>query len=205
MPASSIVDRGIVREFSLDGAELVLATWSAADSRSLMSHAAGLALGITAEQVTIGNCCAHCGSAEHGQPFAQAHGSCGVSFSRAGEYAIAAAHRDARVGVDIESVISLGSHRVDDVLLSAAERESAGDFGPRERDRYLTRLWVAKEAVTKLVGLGLRIELSSLDIRLDGTGGELASRPEKLGLATSPRLTLFDVGEDIVGALAVVD
>jgi 4'-phosphopantetheinyl transferase superfamily len=203
VPASSTFGTEIVRQFSLDGAQLVLQTGVATDSRSLMSRAAGLALGVSPANVTIGRLCAHCGSSAHGQPFVQGHATSGVSFSRTGDTAIAAARERSRIGVDIESVDAVGAHRVEDILLSAAERSTADDRGPLERDRYLARLWVAKEAVTKLAGLGLRVDLTQLDLRIDGSDGDLVSWPEQLGLAARPRIILFDVSDDILGALAV--
>jgi phosphopantetheinyl transferase (holo-ACP synthase) len=205
VPASSIVERGTVRQFTLDGAELLIASSGGTHSRSLMSRAAGLALGASEGRMTIGTLCAHCGSAAHGQPFVEGHASCGVSFSRAGDNAVAAARDHSRIGVDIESLRAVAAHRVEDILLSTAERATGDHLGPLERDRYLARLWVAKEAVTKLVGLGLRIEGTTIEVRLDGAVGELTSWPETLGLATSPRITLFEVSDDIMGAIAVVD
>lgn len=196
----------MTRQILLDGAVLLL-DGAANGSAELISQAAGRVLDIPPQDVTVTHACAHCGSTEHGRPGARLSGAasalCWVSFSAAAGYAVAAACARSAIGVDIESVARISAHHVDDVLLHPEERRVFEDLEPDRARRYLASLWVSKEAVVKSTGVGLRVDLTGILIRLDGNIARLESWPEELALASGCRISLFTVTDDVVGALAV--
>jgi phosphopantetheinyl transferase len=194
--------------FVLDGAVLLLVDDPATHSAELMARAASHAMNLAQHDVTVERHCANCDSREHGHPSAHRSGlpavSCSVSFSRTSGHAVAAALRGEAVGVDIESVARISSHPLDSVLLHPAERDQRDRLIPDDRARYLARLWVAKEALVKAVGIGLRVDLTQIRVDVAGNSGHLRSWPSELGLVVSPQLTLFEVDDDTIGALAVL-
>jgi len=194
--------------FVADGALLLLDDSETVFADQLIARAAGLIMEIATPDVTVGRSCATCGSTDHGQPLVVRPGmtvrECSVSFSRAAGHSCAAARLGAAIGVDIESVSAVGRHPVDDVLLASAEKLELAGLGSGGA-RYLAQLWVAKESITKLAGVGLRADLTELHVRLDGSAAELVSWPSGPSFDAAPRVTLFDVTDDIVGALAVLD
>jgi 4'-phosphopantetheinyl transferase len=89
------------------------------------------------------------------------------------------------------------------VLLHPTERHEFERRAAPAGARYLASLWVCKEAVLKATGDGLRVEPSLIAVRLHGETAKVESWPDTLRLAAQPRLTLFDLSLDVVGALAV--
>lgn len=97
-----------------------------------------------------------------------------LSIAHSGEF-VACAVSDRRVGVDIERVDRVeADHDLARRACSSAEREQLGELtGPA-----LIRLWTRKEAVAKVLGLGLALPFEQLDVRRDTPriGGVRASR-----------------------------
>ncbi len=189
MPGQRMGADGSLRELRLDGVTLVVTTAPGGSSSQLIAEAVSRVLGIDVDEVLVSHHCDHCGASDHGRPAVSLrHGdpSVSVSFSRTGRYRVAAARVGAPIGVDIESVAAVARHPVDDVLLHPAERQALRGVDAGEADRFRARLWVAKEAVLKRSGTGLRADLRDLRIELD----------------VRPGLTVFDLDADVVGALA---
>ncbi len=122
-----------------------------------------------------------------GKPFLE--GGPSFNLSHSGERAIVAVTRSGRLGVDVEET------RAVRWMLRIAERR----FAPDERRRLLDapegkrtetflRLWTAKEALAKALGVGLGVPFRSFSI--DPAAGA-AGRPTRSALTRSG-----DLGED---------
>lgn len=168
--------------------------------------AAANALGVEASALVAGRRCPECGSADHGRPFVEfADGrasGCWVSVARSTGFETAAARLDGPVGIDIESRSAVSQHPVAATLLHPGETDELEKLDPPAADARLASLWVAKEALLKATGTGLRTDPRGIRLRVS-SGSVIVDRwPAELALTTSPHLTLFDVTDDIVGALA---
>ena len=194
------------REFVLGGATVLLARGPANARTGLVARAAGGVLELPPDRISVQHSCPRCGGRDHGRPVVAAIGpddrTCWVSSSRTGNYAAAAAHGSAPIGVDIESVSRIWAHPVDDVLLHPIERRAIARLRPEAARRRLAQLWVAKEAILKSTGDGLTRDLTQLLVTVHGRKATVQSWPDTLALAAPPQVGLFDVGSDVVGALA---
>jgi 4'-phosphopantetheinyl transferase len=142
--------------------------------------------------------CRHCGSAEHGKPFATyPGGTVPLSISHSAEMILVAATLGADVGADIE--------RIDPASFDASlfeQIESSFERGRTPCDVIaFLRLWTLKEAALKCTGDGLMTSPRSftIDMRLDPpvlTGG---TGP----LAAPMALRTLDVGDGYMAALAL--
>lgn len=74
-----------------------------------------------------------------------------ISLAHCRNLAVAIVGEAAPVGIDIEAVTSRGDGFDESVLTTAEQALVPAD----ERDRWVTRFWVAKEAVAKAAGTGL--------------------------------------------------
>jgi 4'-phosphopantetheinyl transferase len=125
-------------------------------------------LGVPPERVTIDRTCEACGDPHHGRPSVDRDGI-DYSVSQSGDWCLIAVGR-ARVGVDIERVGSL-----DDVAplvastLNGFERTEFDAAPATSRAAWFFRAWARKEAAAKAVGLGLRADVSAVDVRGDRT------------------------------------
>lgn len=107
-----------------------------------------------------------------GEPFVLIEGRGGwdfpISISHRSEVGMAAAplERTSRIGADIETVEPRDSALVRQFYTDgeATIVEAAG----RDRDEIVSRIWSAKEAVLKLLGLGLRIDTRGVLVNLVG-------------------------------------
>jgi 4'-phosphopantetheinyl transferase len=196
-----------VNFLELGGAVLCWDDEPSVSSSDLVARAAARVLGVGLADVTVRHTCPNCGAADHGQPHIEATAvdasQCAVSFSRAAGLAVAAARLGPAIGVDIESIAAVTSHPVQDVLLHPTEHREFARLAASASARYLARLWVCKEAVLKATGDGLRIEPSLIAVRLDGKTAQVESWPDTVRLPGQPRLSMFELGTDVVGALAV--
>ena len=152
-------------------------------------------------EITITHLCPTCGSTAHGAPAVDL--SVFVSRSRSGRMHAAALSGVARVGVDIESIERLARAPVDAVLLHPSETSAVSGLAGLARARQLTRLWTAKEAILKLVGVGLMIDPGQLRLEYHDNRFELIGWPGELDLASAPTLHSFNVSQDIVGTVAI--
>jgi 4'-phosphopantetheinyl transferase len=107
-----------------------------------------------------------------GEPFVLIEGKGGwgraISISHRSEVGLAAAPLDesARIGADIETIEPRDPALVRQFYTDGEARivEAAGP----DRDEIVSRIWSAKEAVLKLLGLGLRIDTRGVLVNLDG-------------------------------------
>ncbi|MGD9656646.1 MAG: 4'-phosphopantetheinyl transferase superfamily protein [Methylocystis sp.] len=94
-----------------------------------------------------------------------------LSISHCEDRAIAVVHEQ-DIGVDIERIVTRDAGVVE-AFASARERESIANFSSKERDAWFTRLWCAKEAVSKLLGIGLEGKPLALEASQMSEDGEL--------------------------------
>jgi phosphopantetheinyl transferase len=107
-----------------------------------------------------------------------------VSIAHSGEY-VACAVAERCIGVDIErSDRAEADEELARRVCSPAERERLGPLTAAE----LIRLWARKEAVAKLLGLGLALNFDQLDVSRDvpRVGGVRARRLRVRDLAGGP-------------------
>ncbi len=115
-----------------------------------------------------------------GEPFVLIEGRGGwqfpISISHRSEVGMAAVSMDPRahIGADLETVEERDSALIRQFFTDdeAAAVETSAD----ERNLAMARIWSAKEAVLKLVGLGLRIDTRGVVVSLRGE--EVAGCPE---------------------------
>jgi phosphopantetheinyl transferase len=200
-------DDGVVLEFEIDGAVLLVEAPAARDSFPSIARVASRAMVSRPEDVVVRRACARCGASDHGKPLVERTANnvaaCSVSFSRTDGYSVAAARTGPSIGVDIESILRVSRHPVDDVLLHPEEQRTVAEFTDDAARHYLASLWVAKEAVVKSTGDGVRIDLTHILIRLDDRTANVHSWPSDLALAAPPRLRMFAVSDDVIGAIAI--
>lgn len=184
---------------------------SPGSSEPLIAFAAARGASVDSEDVDIGEVtvvhrCSACGSADHGPPFVEfatiANAEFSVSFSRAAGLQVAVARRAGGVGIDIDSATRIAAHPVDAVLLHPAEELALAALPPSDARIRRARLWVAKEALTKATGLGLRADLREIQLEITGERASVRRWPAELGLARPPHITLFAISDDVVGAIA---
>lgn len=112
-----------------------------------------------------------------------------VSLSHSDRWTAVALSRSGRIGIDIEAVRSVSSalHRR---CLTAYEMGWLADAPPgAQRDRRFFRVWTAKEAYLKALGVGL--SLDPRDVEMDCSGQQTVLRGDVLGWRfTTDALTL---------------
>jgi phosphopantetheinyl transferase len=119
-----------------------------------------------------------------------------ISISHRSEIGMAAVpmERQARIGADLETVEPRDAALVRQFFTD--QEAAAVEASDADRDLVMARIWSAKEAVLKLVGLGLRIDTRGVVVSL--TGEAFAGCPEgwlpidvKV-VATLPRQDMLD-------------
>lgn len=107
------------------------------------------------------------GNSENGSPYIRLPGALSmrpkVSISHSDDYAIAVAVEQevAEVGVDVEAIAGRDSS-FEEMAFNTQERSLFAHLQGKERDTMVTRLWCAKEAVTKALQLDLMPGLKAL-------------------------------------------
>lgn len=110
---------------------------------------------------------------ERGRPlvqgFSEASAAPQVSIAHCEDRAIAIAHGDA-VGVDIERIVERDAAFLE-TFTTPREQVLLLDFSESERHGWIVRLWCAKEAVGKLLGVGVEgaQALEATAISIEGT------------------------------------
>jgi phosphopantetheinyl transferase len=135
----------------------------------------------------------------------------GLSISHVEPVAVAALarHPGEAIGVDVERVEARGPG-FESLLLSPREKTALEGVTGTERSRRVTQIWAVKEAVSKALGIGLRLPLPRVESGLFGSRAARASTvavPPDIAPLASPEATtlrvgLFDVGS-LVAAWAV--
>lgn len=195
------VEVGRVAQLLSDGDRERLAALRAAPDRN--RFATGRALlrlgtsrlaGGAADEVVLDSTCANCGR-PHGRP-TLVHPSVDVQLSvtHSADRVLLAFGVQTGVGIDIEPWGATDFAGFDAVALTAGERAEVQALPVPQADRARTALWVAKEAVLKLQGVGLAVEPNTVHV---GLGATLAT--SGLGLV---QLTALDVGADYCARLA---
>jgi phosphopantetheinyl transferase (holo-ACP synthase) len=175
-------------------------------SGPLIGFATARAASVDIGDVTVVHRCRTCGSADHGQPFVQlaTRGAAefSVSFARAAGVQVAVAREGGAIGIDIDSATRISAHPVDAVLLHPAEESALAALPPSDARIRRAQLWVAKEALTKAAGLGLRADLREIQLEIAGEQASVRRWQAELALTRAPEITLFAVSDDLVGAIA---
>lgn len=149
-------------------------------------HGAGLLRLLAAEErgcppsaISVFRACERCG-ASHGRPRVPGFGS--VSVAHAAGVVLVARSRTASVGVDVESVDALRGVEISRLRRRVCAPEEAAAVSDGQS---LLRIWTAKEAVAKALGVGLRQPFEAFTVlprtlpRIAGPAHELVyiSRP----------------------------
>lgn len=141
-------------------------------SRALLRSLVGELSGVAAASVRLSYACARCGR-PHGRPVVVAPEPARrwwVSIAHAGDRVVVAASAVGPVGVDVESLAAVGVDGVggfdgfDGVALTVAERAGLATVPPDRQVAARAALWVAKEAILKAGGEGLRVDPASVDV-----------------------------------------
>jgi 4'-phosphopantetheinyl transferase len=138
-----------------------------ASTRVVLGHA----LRIDPARVVISRKCAHCGHATHGRPTVVGDQRISFSVSHSANFAlIALTEGDTAVGVDVEGV---RPRRHLDALAARVlnDEEHANWLLLEDADEQLRgflRVWTAKEAYLKALGIGIATRLRDVPARVDG-------------------------------------
>jgi 4'-phosphopantetheinyl transferase len=157
--------------------------------------------GVPPEAVALDRSCPDCGR-PHGKPRLRKpqEPALELSVSHSGAL-VAVAFARSPVGVDVEELDERLTADVSRVTLSAGEREELERANGARPRRFLV-YWTRKEAVSKAVGLGLRLPPDEVVVSAPEARPELRSWP----LEEDPRsvsLRDLELGPGFVGALAV--
>ncbi len=150
-------------------------------------------LGVDAASVALAHLCPGCGSTSHGRPHIAEPGAgrdAGLSLAHSHGLDAVAVNPGGLVGVDLESIAQVARRPIAASLLHPDE----GLGAPED----VAGLWTAKEAVLKLLGVGLRLDPRELHVE----GDRLISWPQGLLPDGPPRIRTFSVTDDLVCTVA---
>ncbi|WP_322044776.1 4'-phosphopantetheinyl transferase family protein [Paraburkholderia sp. J67] len=112
------------------------------------------------------------GASGHGRPELQGQaGAPAFNVSHSGPHALVALSCEREVGVDVELLTQgLEWRALGRVACTAAERDTLECVLPAQRARAFMRIWTAKEALLKAVGVGIaeHLQAFSIDPREEG-------------------------------------
>jgi 4'-phosphopantetheinyl transferase len=145
------------------------------------------------DDLVLDYACINCGRSgliDHGRPgYRKRRGRTAVrvSLSRSGAWCLLAGSTGSEVtavGVDLEYTDRVTFPGFDDLVLTAAERNSLVGVGEPEAGRMRARLWTRKEAFLKVIGTGVFRDPSTVDVSAQcAEGAELIDiDPRVLGL-----------------------
>ncbi|MBB5144666.1 4'-phosphopantetheinyl transferase family protein [Desulfovibrio intestinalis] len=104
----------------------------------------------------------------YGKPYSPGSGL-HFSISHSGSMVWAAFCREAPVGIDVESQLTLPDLADLATQLHPREAQAIDSFSPEERTAAFYRCWTRKEAVLKALGKGLSLPLNSFQVRVDSS------------------------------------
>lgn len=108
----------------------------------------------------------------HGKPFLAAAPGVSFSVSHSGRHGLVAISERRSVGVDVEWIDAGFDWRsIADLVCSAQERRVIENVSPERHGLHFYRVWTAKEALVKAVGLGIGNDLASITVH--ASAGEL--------------------------------
>jgi len=95
-----------------------------------------------------------------------------LSISHSGDCAIAALANtpEDRIGIDLEQIV-VRDASFEALALSARERAVVAPLAGEARAVAVTQRWVAKEALSKAIGAGLRLRFERITVHVDDRGG----------------------------------
>ncbi|MGG7510549.1 4'-phosphopantetheinyl transferase family protein [Plantibacter sp. YIM 135249] len=174
--------------------------------RALLRATAAELLGVEPAAVRISAACPDCGR-EHGKPEATTEDGRRVhlSLSHSPVATAATASLDGAVGIDVEQLDASRFAGVEDVALSAAEREDWLTLPEEDRIGALAHFWTRKEAVVKALGPGLRLDPATIEVTTPGRDGD-EPRVLRVPGVDAATITLQDIGlaEGLAVSIAVV-
>lgn len=109
--------------------------------------------------IRVGRICPACGSDQHGRPWLRHNDRrLAASLSRSGPHVVTViADRPTGLGVDVEHIADVAGRVSPDQVRHP-------DDPPTPDAESLTRMWVAKEAILKAEGTGLRTQLTEIPV-----------------------------------------
>jgi 4'-phosphopantetheinyl transferase len=158
-------------------------------------------LGLDGSTLSFDTTCRWCGNRRHGKPRLRAPRTPDVRFSVSrtlGVVVVAVA--GVEVGVDVEHNEVERVERLIPFVLAPAERQQLTDAGPHRSARAFLRLWTAKEAYLKGIGLGLCADPTAVTFSEAASGWRAVDDP---GCTARWHVTEVHVGDDWVAALAL--
>lgn len=158
------VERAEAERYRHDGARATYVTSRLAQRAVLARY-----LGVDPAQVEIDRTCEACGDPRHGRPRLRStrldQESLEYSVSHSGDWCLIAV-ATAAVGVDIERLGALEDvSSISARTLTGLERAAFAAVAPDAQEAWFYRSWARKEATVKATGEGLRMEMSSVDVR----------------------------------------
>ncbi|WP_322029504.1 4'-phosphopantetheinyl transferase family protein [Paraburkholderia sp. J76] len=114
-----------------------------------------------------------------GKPFLEDHPGLSFNASHSGGHGLIAVSARRSVGVDIEHVnAGVDWHAIADLVCSAQEQRIIEDARADQRRAHFYRIWTAKEALVKALGLGIGDDLASISVHV------AAGSPQRPAVAT---------------------
>ncbi|MHA1432212.1 MAG: SDR family NAD(P)-dependent oxidoreductase [Candidatus Heimdallarchaeota archaeon] len=86
-----------------------------------------------------------------------------LSITHSNGFAVAAVNLDLDIGIDLEIIEKRSKSLIDEVI-SPAEKDVILKSKKEIADELLTKIWTAKEAASKVLGVGLNIDLHQLKV-----------------------------------------
>jgi len=125
-----------------------------------------------------------------------------ISVAHSGALGLIAIADGRRIGVDVELIRgNLPSRQIASRWFHPFEQDRLSRYPPSQYDAYFLRHWVAKEAYTKGLGLGLHKRLSEFAVDVPPSSPARVVCDEAGG-ADAWELHLFDAAPGYIGAVA---
>jgi len=182
--------------------------------RTLLHEAVGSFLSCSAADILISSHCPQCGSRDHGVPVATFREASRrkaqeelapfptISLSRCEGLVAVALTAVGILGIDVESVSRISRASIDDVAFHTEEISQLERLTPVDAALHRTILWAAKEAILKAAGTGLTVAPDLLWCEISANTVTLREWPDVLRFSLAPHLTIIDLGEHRVCAVA---